>query len=420
MVQSVTSKISKAQYSPELFDLAQDILGGLPTKLVGRWLESKQTDDDALRLLKEHEVRGYNVVSDSAGLTRLTSQKGLMEILALINRPKEIVHAYGAAIGGEGVGIWAADNTQMFYPVSTSADTLVSALLTVQDEIARSCQVRIGLGAHFGNFYEVSGGLYGPEAEAIEGIAENGTEGGEIVVSQAVVDQLIRGDAFTLEQTDGADTAAGPMYRVLDGPRLVGVRLPAGQYPIPYSEAFYADLVAYGQHLGDTAFGQQLADKYLRPKTVVLIERQAPSSRTHESALLEAMALSMMMKDTGLRHLSPDDGVEVKIVGPLGIYLFDESAAGVRFAQRFRQDLTARDISCRIGVDLGPVLVGELSGGGMDIAGMPVNIASKMAQDIGEFGRMYLSEALYEQLDLPGFTPIQYTVSGVRMTAFEG
>jgi class 3 adenylate cyclase len=132
------------------------------------------------------------------------------------------------------------------------------------------------------------------------------------------------------------------------------------------------------------------------------------------------MALSMMMKDTGLRHLSPDDGVEVKIVGPLGIYLFDEPAAAVRFAQQFRQDLTARDIICRIGVDVGPVLVGELSGGGLDIAGMPVNIASKMAQDIGEFGRMYLSEALYEQLDLPGFTPIRYTVSGVRMTAFEG
>jgi class 3 adenylate cyclase len=275
-VQGVTSKISKAQYSPELFDLAQDIPGGLPTKLVERWLESKQTDDDAMRLLKEHEVRGYNIVSDSAGLTRLTSQKGLMEILALINRPKEIVHAYGTAIGGQGVGIWAADNTQMFYPASTSADTLLSALLTVQDEIARSCQVRIGIGAHFGNFYQVSGGLYGPAAEAIEGIAENDTEGGEIVVSQAVVDQLIRGDAFTLEQKDGVDTAAGTTYRVLDGPRLVGVRLPDGQYPIPYSEAFYADLVAYEHHLGDTAFGQQLADKYLRHKTVVLIERQAP------------------------------------------------------------------------------------------------------------------------------------------------
>jgi class 3 adenylate cyclase len=112
--------------------------------------------------------------------------------------------------------------------------------------------------------------------------------------------------------------------------------------------------------------------------------------------------------------------VEVKIVGPLGIYLFDDPAAAIRFAQEFRQDLSARDIICRIGVDLGPVLVGELSGGGMDIAGMPVNIASKMAQDIGEFGRMYLSEAISRQVDAPEFTPIQYTVSGVHMTAFEG
>lgn len=95
----------------------------------------------------------------------------------------------------------------MFYPASTSADILLSALLTVQDEIVRGCQVRVGLGAHFGNFYQVSGGLYGPEAEAIEDIAENGTEGGEIAGSQAVVDQLIPGNAFTLEQKDGPDTA---------------------------------------------------------------------------------------------------------------------------------------------------------------------------------------------------------------------
>ena len=71
----MASKISKAQYSPGLFDLAQDIIGGLPTKLVERWLDSRQTDDEALRLLQEYEVRGYTVVSDSAGLTRLTSQR---------------------------------------------------------------------------------------------------------------------------------------------------------------------------------------------------------------------------------------------------------------------------------------------------------------------------------------------------------
>ncbi|MGH3977244.1 MAG: hypothetical protein ACRDS9_28610 [Pseudonocardiaceae bacterium] len=193
-----------------------------------------------------------------------------------------------------------------------------------------------------------------------------------------------------------------------------------GRYPVPYSEAFYADLVVYERRIDDAVAARQLADKHLCHKTVVLIEWQASSSSTHEVALLDALALSAMMKDTGLRYLSRHDGVEVKIAGSLGIFLFDDPAVAVCFAQEFRQDLIARDIICRIGVDVGPLLVGELSGGGMDIAGMPVNIASKMAQDIGKPGRIYLSQALGEQVDLTGFTPIQYTASGVALSAFEG
>ncbi|MGH3438468.1 MAG: adenylate/guanylate cyclase domain-containing protein [Sciscionella sp.] len=413
-------KISKEQYSPALFDLSRDVYGGLPIKLVERWLDTERADDDAVRLLKEYEVQGYSVSSDSAGLTSLTGRKGLMEILALINRPKEIVYAYGAAIGGHGVGIWAADNTQMLYPASTGADILLSTLLTVQDEITRGCQVRIGIGAHFGNFYHLSGGLYGVEADAIEDIAENDTAGGEIAVSQSVVDRLPPDHSFTLEPKDIVPTAVGAMYRVLDGPPLVDVQPSDGQYPLPYSEEFYTDLLSYERCLDDTGFAQQLADKYMRHKTVVLIERQAQGSATQRPALLDALALSAMMKDVGLRHLPPDDGIEVKVAGPLGIYLFDEPAVAVRFAQEFRQELAARNIVCRIGIDHGPVLFGELSGGGMDIAGMPVNIASKMAQDIGRPGRMYLSEAIQERVDVAGFERIRYTVSGIQMAAFEG
>ena len=103
MPDKLTSKI----YSPGLFDTAQDIIGALPLKLVADWLNSEQTQNDALRLLASHKKWGYSVSSDSAGLTKLTQQKGLLEILGIINRPKTIVHGYGRAIGGESVGIWA-------------------------------------------------------------------------------------------------------------------------------------------------------------------------------------------------------------------------------------------------------------------------------------------------------------------------
>src|SRR4051812_33427378 len=108
----MAARFTKNQYSPSLFDVAQDIVGKLPVKLVERWLVSGQGHDDAVGLLEPFKVTGYTVSSDSAGLSRLTKSRPLLEILALINQPKEIVHGYGTAIGGKGVGVWAADNTQ--------------------------------------------------------------------------------------------------------------------------------------------------------------------------------------------------------------------------------------------------------------------------------------------------------------------
>ncbi|WP_286394925.1 hypothetical protein [Pseudanabaena mucicola] len=51
---------------------------------------------------------------------------------------------------------------------------------------------------------------------------------------------------------------------------------------------------------------------------------------------------------------------------------------------------------------------------------MPVNLASKMAQDKGEFGKIYLSATFKDCLDISRFREIKYQVSGVEITAYEG
>ncbi|TFI53902.1 family 3 adenylate cyclase [Mastigocladus laminosus UU774] len=416
----MTNKFSITQYSPSLFDITQDIIGSLPLRLIKQWLESEQTQEVALQLLEPYKIKGYSVSSDSAGLTKLTKQKGLLEILAIINQPKEIVYSFGTAIGGQGIGIWAADNTQMFYPESVSAETLLSTLLTIQRKISETCQIKIGIGAHYGEFYYINGGLYGLEADVIEEIAENETEGGEIAISQDIYDLLPANHNFTIVNKGEITTKIGNLFRVLDGPSLSKEVAINPKYPIPYSETFYADLVAYENRLTDIEFGKQLASKYLQNKVVVLIERESQELETYENSMFTNLTFSTTMKDVGLRLLSQGNGLEIKVVGNIGIYVFDEAIAAVNFAQAFRQELAAQGIASRIGLDAGSVLVFDLAIGGRDIAGNPVNVASKMAQDKGQFGKLYLSAAMKELVDVSQFTEITYTVSGVELTIYEG
>ena len=423
----MVEKLSKKLYSSHLFDVTQDIIGSLPLKLVEQWLSSEQTDADALQLLKRYRVKGYSVSSDSAGLTKLTQQKGLLEILAIIDHPKRIVCGYGKAISGEPVGIWAADNTQMFYPDTTDAAKLVSALLTIQDEIAKSCQIKIGLGAHCGEFYRISGGLYGAEADAIEDVAENHTAGGEILITQSICDRLPPDHNFQLELRQDLDREPycdlGKIYRVLDGDRLSQLQPVNERYPIPYSDEFYQDLLAYEHQLTNHDLAHNLAQKYTQHNVVVLIESKYESMANHELAMFSQLSFSALMKDIGLRLLAQHQQTkvsEIKVISSLGIYVFDDPKVAVEFAQTFRTELGNQQINCRIGIEQGEVLIFELPVGTRDIAGTPVNVASKMAQDCGEFGKIYVSAGLENAVDLQGFEKKNLSVSNVQIWAYEG
>jgi class 3 adenylate cyclase len=416
----MANEFNTAQYSPALFDITQDIIGDLPLTLINKWLLSEQTQQATLELLEPYKVKGYSVSSDSAGLTKLSKQKNLLEILALVNQPKEIVYGIGTAIGGEGVGIWAADNTQMFYPASVKPETLLSALLTIQHEISQRCQIKIGLGAHYGEFYYINGGLYGLEADVIEEIAENETEGGEIVISQGFYELLPENHSFTITQRGETITEIGKIFRVVDGTKLREVPPANPQYPIPYSPEFYADLLTYISRLDDVEFGKSLADKYLQNKVVLLIERENAEAESHELSIFTNFARSTQLKDTGLKLLENHNGIEVKVVGSIGIYVFDEANTAINFAQALRQELAVQNIASRIGIDAGLILLFNLANGGRDIAGSPINVASKMAQDKGKFGKLYLSSIIKTLVDVSQFTEITYTVSGVELTIYEG
>src|SRR5262245_31757159 len=110
---------------PALADVTQDIAGAAPLGLLQDWGSGKADLASAEALLRPFQIAGTVVASDTSGLTRLTRELDLLDVLRLISRPKEILHAVGVAVGGRAVGRWVADNTEMYYSTAVPVDVVV-------------------------------------------------------------------------------------------------------------------------------------------------------------------------------------------------------------------------------------------------------------------------------------------------------
>ena len=66
------------------------------------------------------------------------------------------------------------------------------------------------------------------------------------------------------------------------------------------------------------------------------------------------------------------------------------------------------------------MLVFELGPGSRDIAGSAVNVASKLAQDCGVFGRIYVNDAAGRRAGLGEAEPtLRFKLSGVELAAYD-
>lgn len=408
------TKFSIDRFPAGFFDVTQDIAGELPVDLIDQWTHGDRTRESALRLLSAHAVSGSVVSTDAAGLTALSRARSVIEILALLNHPKEIVHACGAAIGGEAIGVWAADNTQMLYR-QADARRVLAALLETRDRVGRACEVEIGMCVHTGSFFRLGGGLYGIEADHVERLAEESTRGGEVVVTDAFLQAL--GDSHPFDVVRRTDLRADEgAWTVTGGPRMPELQADDVEYPYPYSRRFVDDLRGLGTPI-DAERVRGMHEKYAQTRTVVLVERDREEPDVPEVAVLNDLALSAAMTRVAADLLGRTAGTEIKTVGNLGIYTFDDSRAGLDFARRFRALFGAQNVAVRIGIDRGEVLVFDLGAGREDIAGMPVNLASKIAQDRGELGRIYLTEAAATSAGVSGLERLTFRIAGVDVNA---
>jgi len=404
-------RFSPLRFPPGFFDLPADAGEALPLDVIAAWTRSSQTVEAARELLGPFTLRGIVVCSDAAGLTRLTQERSLIEILALVSRPKELVHACGKAIGGIPIGTWAADNTAMFYPEGIPADHVVGMLLTLLDRVREECEVGIGMAGHRGTFYELARGLHGPDADRVELIAEDYTEAGELVVTDDLTSLLPPGP-FTLRKREELARRFGAVYRVTDGPRRDGLEITDFKYPLPFTDEFYTGLAQF-QRTRRTSVVPRPAYQEV---AIVMVEREHEDQDIPEVAALNDLALAAAVKRLGNSLLEGQAGSEIKTSGRTSLYTFEAADAALAFARRLREQLDQESVQLSIGIDVGRVLLFELGPGLRDVAGAPVNVAAKLAQDAGEFGTIQLSAEAARRAGLDAGTRTrQVTMSGVTI-----
>lgn len=403
-------RFSPLRFPPGFFDLPADAGEALPLEVIAAWTRSDQTVAAARELLGPFTLRGIVVASDAAGLTRLTQERSLIEILAMVSRPKELVHAYGRAIGGVPIGTWAADNTAMFYAKGIPADHIVAMLLTLLDRVREECEVGIGMAAHHGIFYELARGLHGPDADRVELIAEDHTAAGELVLTDTLTALLPEGAVSLRRRTDLAPLF-GSVFRVTDGPRREGLAVSDFKYPLPFTDEFFTGLAQF-QRTRRTSVVPRPA---YRDVAIVMVEREHEDQDVPEVAALNDLALAAAVKRLGNSLLESREGAEIKTSGRASLYLFETAAEALAFSRALREALAEEQVQLAIGVDVGRVLLFELGPGLRDVAGAPVNVAAKLAQDAGELGVIQLTTAAARQAGLEGGESRQVTAGGITI-----
>lgn len=403
---------------PSFADVSKDISGPLPAGLLDDWTAGTRTAEDARTLLAPYRREGFAIASDTAGLTKMTQERNLLDVLWLVSEPKQIIHAVGTAIGGESIGVWSADNTEMFFPAALGADTVVDAMAEAQARIAERASVKVGLCIHAGVFYEVGGGLYGTDAQAVELLAETYARGAEILVTQELVDRMRAPAEYALLRRPELDAIHGSgVFSLASSRRLASVGEPTSIHPHPFPPAFYGMLKQRKCGSGGCSLDPATYDTEQKECFVVFVARRPADVSEGDLALLldglvqnERMTTILAETVDVRAHLAQGGG-------GISILIFESGTEAVACARALRDRLAREHVEVTIGVDRGPVLVfrrGPFCSGG--IAGDPINLSSKISEDLGEPGRIRITErAARGLLGLAGAEAFRDVISGVEV-----
>lgn len=392
---------------PSLADISQDVAGEIPVDVVVRWAMSDRSAATHEELIAPHVVQGTIVCSDSVGLSKLTTERSLCDVLELVDGPKQVLIEHAEPIGGRAVGTWVADNSETFFDSTVGVQDVVEQMICAQREIAQ-LPIQIGLGIHCGEFVSLSSGLFGQEVDVVETLAEDYTAGGEIAVTEAVKRRLaapLQGRLMPKE------FPYAPTYSLLYRDIAVeGPRHPHAAYPAPYPH----DFLRYVRTRRSAGAQDELDRRYARKGLVVLVRVHYPRN----AFLLDELA-GLVLSNFILREVARQYPVErIKSNGSLGIYVGEDLEAVLEFSRELRSQMQSSDYGVSVAVASGEILVFPMDSNGKDIAGGPVNVASKWAEDSGVNGKIIVDSSVQDRRGAClGGDDMTLSISGVVLTA---
>lgn len=402
---------------PALADLTQVSAGPLPLRLLHDWASGRRDLAAARALPEAFEIRGTVVASDTSGLSRLTRERDLLDVLRLVSRPQEIVHAVGRAIGGRAVGRWVADNTLMYYPPAVPIPRLLAALVETLHRIRARSPVSVGMCAHPGVFYEIGGVLYGPDAELVDSLAEHAAGPEEILLTGEAAAGLDPALFPVRPRQDLRAPGAPAVFTLVTGPRLPDLVATDIRYPHPYTDEFFEMLLALDAGTPAPADPAALGARYAREAAVVFVARERrPRPVPDLAALLDDLTGNALV-DAIVRRAPGGGATLVQSTGGCAVLTFAGVAEALEWSRQVRARAGESGIPVRVGIDAGRIFLFEREDGSVGIAGDPVNTASKISEDAGEVGAISLTARAAARLPaLPAGEPFRLTVSNVLIT----
>jgi hypothetical protein len=402
---------------PALADLTQDIAGPLPVTLLHAWAAGAQDVETARALLQAFRIEGSVVATDTSGLSRMVEGRDLLDVLALISAPKSIIHAVGVAAGGVGVGIWVADNSEMFYPAHVPPGAVLDAAGETQARITESCEVSVGMAVHYGQFYNIGGGLYGRDADTVELLAENDARAGEVLVTTAMANRVAGGADARFTPAPELRARDGSMvFRFATSARATGLAVTADvRYPHPFPEEFFSQLTALATAPDREASKQAIYEQYLRERVIVFLSVEREPSDGGLPTLLDDLVVNALV-ETVIGRLPGAAAHVTGISGGIAILSFAQADEALDLAITLRAHFMQNAMMVKVGIDRGPVLFSANTRGRSGITGDPVNVASKISEDAGAVGRINITaRAAATMPRLPDSQPFQTTISGITL-----